>query len=191
MPPRPERSELSALRRDRYPAVMRIVPTAVRLYLQSRESNAGVFARLAICLPIVFALLSHSACSKQEFTVSDAWIPVPPPHVAVVAGYMTLTNGTDQERTLVGVVGEGFERIEMHQTILDPDTGLARMVKLNDVGIAPGESVPFTPGGHHLMLINPSKSLMEGDTAELELRFTDGTALRVDFDVKPRPALRP
>jgi len=170
---------------------MELLPRRVRLYAQSRGFNAQVLAGLALYLPVAIALLLHVACSKQEFTVTDAWIPVPPPHVSAVAGYMTLTNDTDRERRVDSVAAEEFDRIEMHQTILDPDTGLARMVKLNDVVIAAGEALAFAPGGHHLMLINPSKSLQEGDTAELGLNFADGTTLTVTFDVKPRPALRP
>jgi copper(I)-binding protein len=150
-----------------------------------------VLFRLTVYLPLAITLVLNAACSKQAFTVTDAWIPVPPPHVSAVAGYMTLINSTDREHVVDSVVGELFERIEIHQTILDSDTGLARMVRQNEIVVQPGTQLAFAPGGYHLMLINPTKSLREGDTAQLRFGFSDGTTLMVTFEVKPRPALRP
>ena len=83
--------------------------------------------------------------------ISDAWIPEAPPAAAALAGYMTIENDSGEARTLVGASGGPFERVEIHQTVYEKDTGLARMVPQDRIDIAPGERFVFEPGGYHLV----------------------------------------
>ena len=131
-----------------------------------------------------------SGCSKEELSIHDAWIPEAPPRVTALAGYMTIENGSGNARTLLGASGTHFERVEIHQTVYEKDTGLARMIARDQIDIAPGERFRFEPGGYHLMLVNPKKALKDGQTVPLTLVFDDGSRPRVQFEVRrDRPRL--
>ena len=143
----------------------------------------------AVALSTIIVLLAagFTACSSQELTVHDAWIPLAPPTVSALAGYMRIDNRSGEARTLVAADGALFGRIEIHQTIYDKDSGLARMISQDTVSIAPGSSFVFEPGGYHLMLINPRRALREKDSVPLTLIFADGSRSAVAFEVRRQP----
>ena len=118
-----------------------------------------------------------AACSSKGLTVYDASIPEAPPRVTALAGYLTIDNGTAQSRTLAGASAEAFERIEIHNTVYDKDTGLARMVRVEEIGIPPRERFVFQPGAYHLMLIHPKRVLKDGDSVPISLVYADGLRL--------------
>jgi hypothetical protein len=142
-------------------------------------------------LGVLLLAAALAGCFDNELTVADAWIPAAPPHVSVLAGYMTIENGTDQVKTIVAIDGALFERIEVHRTIIESDSGLARMVRQDEVVLKPGERLDFDPGGYHLMLIKPERTLKEGENVPLTLLFTDRSSYPVEFRVRPREPLRP
>ncbi len=141
---------------------------------------------LVIGLLLAISVLAGglTGCSNGELTVSNAWVPEAPPRVAALAGYMTIENGSGEARTLVGASGAQFERVEIHQTVYEKDTGLARMIPKGRIDIAPGERFSFEPGGYHLMLVGPKKAWQDGEIVPLILVFEDGSRPRVEFEVR-------
>ena len=125
-----------------------------------------------------------TGCSKEELTITNAWVPEAPPRAAALAGYMTIENGFREARTLLGASGAHFERVEIHQTVYEKDTGLARMIPKDRISIAPGERFLFEPGGYHLMLVGPKKAWQDGEIVALILVFEDGSRPRVEFEVR-------
>lgn len=140
----------------------------------------------AVCLSLAMWLFvaGLSGCSTQELAIRDAWIPEAPPVVSALAGYMTVENNSGEARTLVGATGALFERVEIHQTVYEKDSGLARMIRQEQVRIEPGQSFRFRPGGYHLMLINPKEVTKAGGSVALTLFFADGPRPTVDFEVR-------
>ncbi len=127
---------------------------------------------------------SLGGCSPQELSVKDPWIPEAPPNASALAGYMSLNNATGRVKTLTGGTSDTFERIEIHETVYEKESGLARMVRRDSIRIGAGQSFNFEPGGHHLMLINPKRRLREGERVPLSLLFADGSRRTVDFQVR-------
>jgi len=125
-----------------------------------------------------------AACSAKELRIYDAFIPEAPPRVSALAGYMTIDNGSAQLRSLVGATTAAFERIEIHNTVYEKDSGLARMIRQQRVDIQPQGTFLFEPGGYHLMLIHPRQALKHGDSVPVTLLFADGLRLTVEFQVR-------
>ena len=75
-----------------------------------------------------------------------------------------------------------FERIEFHNT--NVTDGVAMMHRLDEVMIPALGSITFEPGGHHLMLINASRTVRDGDRIPLSFIFSDGTRLEMIADVR-------
>ena len=126
-----------------------------------------------LSLTIMFATLTSTAFAKGALEITDAWIPLAPPVVKVMAGYLTIHNPTSKAIVIDKVTSTGFETVEMHETI--EKDGMARMVKKDKMTVPAKSNVIFKRGGLHLMLINPKQSLKKGE--KVTLRFSTNTGV--------------
>ena len=62
------------------------------------------------------------------------------------------------------------------------EKGIMRMRPQEFVDIAPGQSLSFEPGGHHLMLIGV-ESLQEGDEFQISMNFESQLSLNAIVNV--------
>jgi copper(I)-binding protein len=120
--------------------------------------------------------------AEGQLTVSDAWIPEAPPGMNVMAAFMIIRNDTGITRYLTGVSSDQFERVEMHRTVIENEK--ARMVRQYELTINSGDVLKFEPGGNHLMLFNPKKSLKKGDEIGLILLFKNEDIVSVKARVR-------
>ncbi len=137
--------------------------------------------------PIVFCLISAlslvpAASGEGGVSVRDAWIRETPPGMTMMAGYMELRNNTSRPQFLVAVSSSGFESVMIHRTVVKD--GMAGMVHLSQIELAPNGSLNFAPGGYHLMLMTPKRTLRAGDPVVINLEFRGGLVLRVAFEVR-------
>jgi len=58
------------------------------------------------------------------------------------------------------------------------------MVHLSKIELAPIANLIFAPGGYHLMLMNPKRTLRAGDPVVINLEFRGGLVLAVAFEVR-------
>ena len=99
------------------------------------------------------------------------------------AAYMSITNNGDEDVTLVGGSTDAAESVEIHETVVEDD--VASMVEMEDgIVVAAGETVVLEPGGLHVMLIDITDELEEGDTVELTLSFDNDEELTVEIPVQ-------
>jgi hypothetical protein len=126
--------------------------------------------------------LVAAASEATGVSVRDAWVRETPPGMSMMAGYMELRNNTSQPQVLVAASSSGFEAVMIHRTIVKD--GRAGMVHASQIELTPGASFIFTPGGYHLMLMNPKRTLRAGDRVDINLEFRDGLRLPVSFEVR-------
>ena len=136
-----------------------------------------VFAGLILALAIVPA-----ASQEAGVSVRDAWVRETPPGVAMMAGYMALRNNTSRSQVLVAASSSGFASVMIHRTIVKD--GIAGMVHVSRIELAPNASLIFAPGGYHLMLMNPKRTLRAGASVVINLEFRGGLVLPVAFEVR-------
>ena len=135
------------------------------------------------CLRSVL-LMFVTSCNAQSggLAIDNPYIAEAPPVAQVMAGYLSLTNNTDTLRVITRVSSQQFKSIEVHITF---DTeGMASMIEQKQTLIAPGQRLPFTPGGLHLMLLRPTTPLRLGDEVEIEFGFANGDTLTALFPIK-------
>lgn len=147
-------------------------------HLLRSTRQAGLACSLALALGVsVLGAAPALAGDASGLTLSDTWMRVIVPS-RPAAGYFTLTNGSGETRTLVGASSPACGMVMLHESKGD------KMVMLPEVAIAAGESVSFAPRGKHLMCMKPAAELKPGTTAEVTLKFKDGSTLTGSFDVK-------
>jgi copper(I)-binding protein len=132
---------------------------------------------------LILALTSIAAATEEAgISVRDAWVRETPPGVDMMAGYMVLQNNTSRSQVLVAASSSGFETVMIHRTIVKD--GLAGMVHASQTELAPNASLIFAPGGYHLMLMNPKRTLRAGDRVDITLKFRGGLVLPVAYEVR-------
>ena len=120
---------------------------------------------LLLCLPLV----SHAVGVE----LTNIRIAAAPPGSSVHAAYLDAENTGDTELALVAVTGAGFTRVEIHKTVIQGD--VVSMVRLERLTLPAHGRVSLRPGATHLMLFSAPKTLTEGDKAQLEFHFSDGS----------------
>jgi copper(I)-binding protein len=135
-------------------------------------------------LPILIACLLVSACggtSKAPLVISDIVITAPMPGRHMSAGYLSLTNNTDEAISISRVVSPQFEAVEIHESLLED--GVAKMRRIPELSIPPNSTVTLERGGKHLMLMRPT-----GSIEVVTLNFYSGASmlLGITAPVSPR-----
>jgi len=139
--------------------------------------------RHPVLVGLILALTFTAATSEEAgVSVRDAWVRESPPGVAMMAGYMALRNNTSRSQVLVAARSSDFETVMIHRTIVKD--GMASMVHASQIEIAPNASLLFAPGGYHLMLLNPKRTLRAGNRVDVNLEFRGGLVLSVAFEVR-------
>ena len=123
--------------------------------------------------------------TQGSLTVENAWVREGHASQRVHAGYFTLRNGSDQERTLVSVHSDAHAKAELHEMRGTGDD--MRMRALPRLRVPAHGSVEFAPLGSHLMLIGAKGPLERGAKVTVRLTFADGgqESMLVPFGVWP------
>lgn len=141
----------------------------------------------------VAAILSANAFAhdfaKGDIKIDHPWSRVTPSAAPVAGAYLTVTNSGTMADRLIGGSTPIAERIEIHQMSIDD--GVARMRPLTEgVEIAAGATAELAPGGTHIMLIKPSRQLIEGERFAATLEFARAGAIEVEFVVQRNPEVQ-
>jgi copper(I)-binding protein len=131
-----------------------------------------------ICLHRILTTLllligSSLTMADATLTISEPWIREAPPTVRVMAGYMAMVNTGNTTVTVTSISSPDFERAEVHRTVVE--AGVARMLPVKQLDIPANSQLKLEPGGLHLMLFNPQRSLPEGATVTLIIHRSNGS----------------
>ena len=140
--------------------------------------------RTLLTLLLVF-LGACSADIQPALVASDITITRPMPGMTMRAGYLTLTNNSEETITITRVSSPNYGSVMLHESIVED--GVARMRPLEKIEMQAGASAMLEPGGKHLMLMRPrepadkvsaGKGLAETSSAEsVSLQFYAGPTL--------------
>jgi hypothetical protein len=128
---------------------------------------------------VTLAVLLGACSSGPSIHVSDARLSLPTgPNAAV---YFQLENNGDHEVKLVGAECD-IAVAAIHQTTVDGD--LMQMEPVDQITIAPGQTVEFAPGGLHVMLMDvPALEL--GQEVNVTLVFKNDQSVTFAAEVRP------
>lgn len=135
---------------------------------------------------VVFASLACvAACGPKHvdpIKTEDAFLRATP--MKMSAGYVLITNNTDQDDAITGVTGDWAGRFELHQ-ITKNDDGVMGMAPVESIALPKGETIALRPDSLHIMVFDLNKELNVGETREATLHFTHAKPVTVTFKVKP------
>lgn len=143
----------------------------------ARRAGRPALTALAVLTALVTA--ATAACdgdreATPELAVHGAYVPEPVPD-RPAAGFLTIDNTGDADDVLTGATSPVAGSVEIHETV----DGTMRAV---DALPVPADGrLRLSRGGTHLMLLDLTRRLTEGDTIRLTLHFehSDPVELRV------------
>jgi periplasmic copper chaperone A len=129
-------------------------------------------------LGLLLALLAAPAAA--QVTIADAWVRGTVPGQKATGAFMQLTSAADT--TLVSVASPAAKVAEIHEMAVDG--GVMKMRALGKLALPAGKTVALKPGGYHLMLMDLTQPLKEGETIPVTLTFVDKEGRTTTQEIK-------
>lgn len=133
-------------------------------------------------------LIFSTTVWAADVEVNAPYVRAVPPGQSNSAAFMQLHNqGSDV--ALVGARSDVAQSVELHTHT--QEEGVMRMRRIDQIPLPAGEQVALKPGGLHIMLIGLQQPLMEGETVEMALEYSDGSEQSISLPIKMPTAAAP
>jgi len=142
-----------------------------------RISMTAALVILAVASTLALPAAVQAA---SAITVSDGWMRALPGDLPA-GGYFKLHNAGGSPISLVGASSAACGTIMLHKS--ETMSGMAEMDEVQSIDVPPGATLTFSPGGYHLMCMNPH-SLRPDSTIDVTLTFSNGTKVKSIFQVR-------
>jgi copper(I)-binding protein len=143
--------------------------------------------RISLILLAVTATMAAGLARADDLKVEAAWARASAGRTG--AAFVTVANGGGREDRLVGVASPVAPDAMLHRSF--EEGGLMKMEHVTAVAIPAGQRIPMKPGGLHIMLMNLSQPLKQGDRFPLSLTFERGGTREVTVTVYGLGAMEP
>jgi len=124
------------------------------------------------------ALLALPAAA--QVAVTDAWIRGTVPGQKATGAFMQLTSLSDM--ALVGAASPAAKVVEIHQ--MKQEGGMMKMNAVDRVALPANKTVELKPGGYHIMMMDLTQPLRDGESIPLTLTFEDKAGKKQTVEVK-------
>lgn len=139
--------------------------------------KAGITGLLAV-------LMAGTVCAAEleNLMVEDGYVRGLPPTSTNTAAYMRLVNEGGNTLQLIGATSPAADQVMLHESYEEDD--LVSMRHVARAEVPAGGELHLRSGGLHLMLMNLTGSLRDGDEVELVLEFAEGDSKTVTLPVR-------
>lgn len=135
-------------------------------------------------LALFISLLGFGAFAlahDEKIEITKAWARATSAGQKTGGAYVTLVNPGHEDDRLLGAATPIAGKVELHRMVMEGN--VMKMLPLADVPVKSGATVEFKPGAMHIMLLDLSKPLGEGDSFPLTLTFEKAGAVAVTVTV--------
>ena len=147
------------------------------------KRRTALFAAVALTMTAAFPAFAQEALTDTlEITGGFTRASVSPNG----AGFLTIRSKGEADR-LVAFRSPQCNRPELHTHI--NDNGIMRMRQVEAIDVPAGGMVELKPGGLHLMMIDLTGPLAEGDIVDVTLIFEKAGEVAVSLPVKKPGAM--
>lgn len=135
---------------------------------------------------LIFACQSEKPSSEQivgeGIQVEGPWAR-PGSEGRMSAAYFLITNFDQKSDTLLSVQSDVAQIVEVHESY-QQDGDMVGMREAGQVEIMANSTVKFEQGGLHVMLMQLTRSLSDGDSFEITLNFANHDNITLDIPVR-------
>jgi len=138
--------------------------------------------RAIFCLCAYVVFFFNAGSVYAEVNADHAWVRMPPPVVDTAVAYMVLHNEGDQDVVFDRVSSDVSKTSGIHR--VRKQGAIMHMSEVRNITIPAHGFVKLEPGGMHIMLTGLKRELKQGQSVNLVLHATDGSALKVVAPVR-------
>ena len=139
---------------------------------------AGVLLASSLLTP-----LHAEMAASGNLVITTPWSRATPNGARVAGGYLTIENrGSAPDRLLSASTGLA-KKVEIHEMALKDGVMTMRPVE-GGVTVDPGQAVKFAPGGYHLMFVELTAPLRQGEQVPVTLKFEHAGEIKASFEVQ-------
>lgn len=134
------------------------------------------------CLLFIMLITLSAQAQDEEIQIINPWIRAAPPVAQTLAAYMTIKNPGSTHKTIQKITSPLFAKIEIHETV--QHNGMTMMQSKEHLPLKPGSQILLAPGGFHMMLIAPQKTLQLKEQVPFTITFDQGKPLTFTAEVR-------
>lgn len=127
-------------------------------------AHTGITRRLKT-LALGLSLLGLAGHAAAQTQVTDSWVRATVAGQQATGAFMTLT--ADSDSKLLSVQSPVAKTVQIHESSMKND--VMSMQQVTSVELPAGKAVSFDPHGYHVMLIDLTAQVKEGDKVPLTL----------------------
>jgi periplasmic copper chaperone A len=139
----------------------------------------------AAMLPAIALLAAPARAADYNagpMQITQPWARATPKGASTGAAYMTIANkGTAADRVSC-VADDASGQCQIHSMTMTGGVMEMRPVE-GGLEIKPGETVTLKPGGYHVMFVNLTRPLVQGQAVKVTLKFEHAGAVDVDCPI--------
>jgi copper(I)-binding protein len=130
-----------------------------------------------VALATALALAPPAAA---QIAVADPWVRGTVAGQKATGAFMQLKSASDA--TLVGATSPVAKIVEIHE--MKMDGGVMKMNAIDRLPLPAGKAVDLKPGGYHVMLMDLTQPLKEGESVPVTLTIEDKAGKKTTVEVK-------
>ena len=144
---------------------------------------------VAALLIAVSSLLANAHAAESAMAIQDPYVRLVPPGIKATGGFMLLRNTGATDRQLIKAASPIASVVELHTHL--NENGVMKMREVPRIEIKAHGQTELKPGSFHVMLIDLTAPLNEGDKVPITLEFDDGSTIELAAPVKKPHAAMP
>ena len=145
------------------------------------RSRRKMQIRMVHFICVLLCISGTHAAAEDGIIITDAWSRATTPGAATAVVYLKVVNRSKLAITLDGIETPVATRAHIHKTV--STDGLAKMIPIDNLPLAPGEQAEFGPGGLHVMLMGLRQPLLEGETFPIKVIFVQNPPRNIEVRV--------
>ncbi|MBA5776336.1 copper chaperone PCu(A)C [Stappia sp. F7233] len=152
----------------------------------------SLISKLALAAIVALTPLSALAhdITLGSLTLSPGWTRATPPNAQIGGGFLTIANNGSEDDRLIAVAAPFSGHAELHEMSVVDNVMTMRHME-GGIPIPAGQTVELKPGAYHVMFMDLTGPLKQGDTLTVTLTFEKAGSVEVPFNVEKIGAKEP
>lgn len=132
---------------------------------------------------VLSSLLVHAGTVADSVEIIDPYVRMIPPGAPATAAFMQIRNTDGKDHALVSAQGSINKITELHTHL--HKNGMMQMRQVKQIDLPAGATTSLQPGGFHVMLIELTTPVKQGQAVTIDLTFEDGSTKTITAEGRP------
>lgn len=142
-----------------------------------------------LLISLFLAAIAGPALADSALSVHAPYVRLMPPGIKTTGSFMLIKNDGNDDRRLVRAESPAANIVELHTHL--NENGVMKMRPVPHIEVKAHGQTELKPGSFHVMLIELTAPLNEGDKVPITLKFDDGSSIAIEAPVRKLQASMP